>query len=124
MNQPVCHIHHNLFMRNFASYGGVFSSNERRPLGGSPLSMTNCTFIDNRSEFPGSEPSIARLRGNERLNLSGYIIWGGEQVSLFQQPEQDYRNLKPHSGRLGRAGEFRCSPRVFRNRLKLVSTTR
>ena len=84
---PACHIHHNLFVRNIARYGGVFSSYERHPMGETPLSMTNCTFIDNRSDLPDSEPSIAFIRHNERLNLTSCIIQGGTRP-FFNNPNR------------------------------------
>jgi len=84
-NEPACQIHHNLFVRNSAVSGGVFASNDRHQMGGTPLSMTNCTFIDNRSRMPDNNPSIAFLHNNSRLNLSSCLIWGSTQPYFQNQ---------------------------------------
>ena len=82
---PACNIHHNLFMRNSAVRGGVFSTYERYPMGNTPLHLNNCTFIDNLSQQPDSDPSIAFLHNNARLILKSCIIWGGTQPFFRDQ---------------------------------------
>jgi len=112
MNQPVCNIHHNLFVSNTARLGGAFASNERRPMGETPLLMTNCTFINNSSEEPDREPSIAFLRGNDRLNLSSCIIWGGSRP-LFNNPNMISVTYSHVEGNFNGQGNSADNPGLF-----------
>ncbi|MCF7809813.1 T9SS type A sorting domain-containing protein [bacterium] len=75
-------IHHNLFQRNGATGegdtggGGVIATSD--DLGNTPVTLNNCTFINNADIGINPSANTADLRGNARVVLNSCILWDEE----------------------------------------------